>query len=93
MSSEEYPQNMNCIFCNNSQKQNISLSKSHPKVIIQIIANNSKNNGEHGKLAKNIMESDSSAVKLLFIGSKNTNHLMKFNLTHRLQTGAKMFSF
>ena len=50
MSSEEYPQNMNCIFCNDSQKQNISLSKSHPKVIIQIIPNNRKNNAEHGKL-------------------------------------------
>ena len=62
---DKYPQNMHCIFCNDSQKQKISLSRPHSKVI-QIIANNSKNNVEHKELAKNIMKRDSSAVEIVF---------------------------
>ena len=56
---------MNCIFLNDSQKQKISLLKPHPKVI-QIMADNSKNNVDHEELAKNVMENDASAVKLAF---------------------------
>ena len=67
MNWDEYPQNMNFIFCNDFQKQKISLSNPHPKVI-QIIVINSKNNVEHKKLAKNIMTSDSFAVKVFFNG-------------------------
>ena len=63
MNSDEYPQkNINCMVCNDSQKQKISLLKPH-QIVIQIIANNSKNNVERKELAKNIVESDSSAVK------------------------------
>ena len=56
---------MNCIFCNDSQEQKISLSKPHSKVI-QIIPNNGTNNVEHKELTKNIIKSDSSAVKMVF---------------------------
>ena len=55
----------NCICCNESPEQKISLSKPHP-LVIQIIANNNKNNVAHRELAKNIMKSLSFAVKLVF---------------------------
>ena len=59
---------------------------------MQIIGNSSKNNVEQKELGKSTM------VILLqsnwfLIGSKNTNNLMKFNLTHKLQTCAKNVLF
>ena len=46
MNSDDYPHNINCIICNDTQKQKISLSKPH-LMSLQIFANNSKNNIEH----------------------------------------------
>ena len=48
---DEYPQNMNCIFCNDSHKQKMCLLKPHPEDI-QIIADNSKTNVKPKQLQK-----------------------------------------
>ena len=74
MSSDEYPQNMNCIFCNDSQKQKIKPNKA---------THNSKNNVTHTELTKNIMESDSSKPNWFIIDSNNTNHLTHLHTDRR----------